>query len=89
MPNLSPSKSWDGPMASRWTEAQKEFAYKVVNDIAEDVDCFESREELRMALNIYADLLWDANVELRDMKDRKLLADYDAVLERIERIKSA
>ncbi len=39
----------------RWTEEQRERAYKISNDISEDEDHRETRAELRMAVAIYAD----------------------------------
>lgn len=34
-----------------------ETAIKIANDIAEGIDCGETREELRECINIYADML--------------------------------
>lgn len=51
-------------LVSRWTRYQQERADQIVNDIAEDIDNGESRIELRRALAIYADLLFDARTEL-------------------------
>lgn len=55
-------------LSSRWTEDQIDRARCIVNDIAEDMDNRESRKELRQALAIYADMLWDANVALSDKR---------------------
>ena len=43
----------------RWTPEQRDQAMGIVNDIAEDIDNGETREELRQALAIYADMLCD------------------------------
>ena len=56
----SPSASCSG-LASRWTPAQIEFANKLVNDIAEEIDNGESRENQRQAIAILADMLYDAH----------------------------
>lgn len=61
-------------MVLRWTPEQREKAHAIVNDIAEDIDNKETRQELRQALAIYADMLCDA---LQQRSDDKLdrLAD--------------
>lgn len=40
----------------RFTDKQAELAAKISNDIAEDIDCGESRETLRMAVSYFADV---------------------------------
>lgn len=59
------SKKTKAPAApkSRFTKAQQELAHKIVNDIAEGIDCKESREDLRMALAYYADLLMNKHIQ--------------------------
>ena len=75
-----PGSDGEEGLASRWCDAAKERAYAIVNDIAEDIDNGESREELRQALAIYADLLWDAHQTRRD----KLMDETLAALQRLE-----
>ena len=58
----------------RWTPEQRERAWAIVNDIAEDIDNGESRAVLRQALAIYADLLCDA-LQARACERTKALVD--------------
>lgn len=43
-------------LVSRFTDKQAELAAKISNDIAEDIDCGESRKSLRMAVAYWADV---------------------------------
>jgi hypothetical protein len=67
-------------MVSRWTPAQQEAAMSIVNDIAEDIDNGETRQELRQALAIYADMLCDA---LQSKADEKMV-ELSKSLDRLE-----
>lgn len=42
-------------MVGRFSDKQAELAEKISNDIAEDIDCGESRRTLRMAVAYFAD----------------------------------
>jgi len=55
-----PQVRCDDGLAARWTKEQREKAWGIVNDIAEDIDNHETRAELRQALAIYADMHHDA-----------------------------
>lgn len=48
-----------GKLSDRWHKTDIERAASIVNDIAEEIDNRETRAELRQALAIYADLLYD------------------------------
>ena len=48
-------------LAARWSDAQIESADKIVNDIAEDIDCGQSRAMHRRAIAILADRLYEAH----------------------------
>lgn len=41
---------------NKFTEKQAELAAKISNDIAEGIDCGESRKTLRMAIAYFADV---------------------------------
>jgi hypothetical protein len=41
-------------LVRRFTDKQAELAAKISNDIAEDIDCGESRKSLRMAVAYFA-----------------------------------
>ena len=43
-------------LVRRFTVKQAEIAAKISNDIAEDIDCGESRKSLRMAVAYFADV---------------------------------
>lgn len=43
-------------LVRRFTAKQAELAAKISNDIAEDIDCGESRRTLRMAVAYFADV---------------------------------
>jgi hypothetical protein len=43
-------------LVRRFSDKQAELAAKISNDIAEDIDCGESRKTLRMAVAYFADL---------------------------------
>lgn len=43
-------------LVRRFTDKQAELAAKISNDIAEDIDCGESRKSLRMAVAYFADV---------------------------------
>lgn len=43
-------------LVRRFTDGQAELAAKISNDIAEDIDCGESRKTLRMAVAYFADV---------------------------------
>jgi hypothetical protein len=43
-------------MVRRFSDKQAELAAKISNDIAEDMDCGESRKTLRMAVSYFADV---------------------------------
>lgn len=87
-PKLGPPKPPANPkplgttLSKRWTESQLERAAKISNDIAEDIDCKESRKVLREAVAIYADLHCDASTELIYLK--KTL-ECERLIKRIER----
>ena len=55
-----PQVRCDDGLAARWTKEQRDKAWGIVNDIAEDIDNHETRAELRQALAIYADMHCDA-----------------------------
>lgn len=55
-----PQVRCDDGLSARWTQDQKDKAWGIVNDIAEDIDNHETRAELRQALAIYADMHHDA-----------------------------
>lgn len=63
----------DGRLCRRWTDDQKHKAWAIVNDIAEDIDGGETRAELRQALSIYADMLYDALQDRACKKTEKLM----------------
>ena len=44
------------PIERRFSDKQAELAVKVSNDIAENIDCGESRKTLRMAVAYFSDL---------------------------------
>ncbi|MEM0966595.1 MAG: hypothetical protein AAGJ81_10650 [Verrucomicrobiota bacterium] len=67
-------------MADRWTEKQKEIAYKVSNDIAEGIDCKESRKTLRMCVAIWADLYCDLNTGKEATASERLLKKLNGFL---------
>jgi hypothetical protein len=70
-------------MVLRWTPEQRERAWAIVNDIAEDIDNGESRAELRQALAIYADHLCDAlqaKADERSVKMMEAIEKLDALL---------
>lgn len=60
-------------LADKWTEEEKEKAESIVNDTAEEIDNGESREELRKALRIYADLLYDAGVRQANERIERIM----------------
>jgi hypothetical protein len=76
----NPKMNRDGPMHKRWSEAQIEKARRIVNDIAEFIDNGHSRHDLRMALAIYADMLWDSNAELQSLKSATLLERLQQII---------
>lgn len=41
-------------MATKFTKKQIELADKIINDVAEDIDCGESKKDLRMAISYLA-----------------------------------
>lgn len=43
-------------LVERFTKKQAELAAKISNDIAEDIDCNETRAQLRMAVAYWADV---------------------------------
>ncbi len=45
-----------GDLVRRFTKKQTEFAAKVSNDISEDINCNESKEELRMVIAYWSDV---------------------------------
>lgn len=53
---MSDATQGSSGLVSRFTDKQAELAMKISNDIAEDIDCGESRKTLRMALSYWADV---------------------------------
>lgn len=78
-------------LASRWTPEQLERAYTISNDIAEDIDNRESREALREAVAVFADLHCDASTELLaikcEVKCEGLIRDIKKLLDKTPRKK--
>lgn len=71
----------------RWTVEQREQACAIVNDIAEDIDNHESRRELRQALAIYADMLYDEQQQKMEKGTAKLLADLKTLANKLNQPK--
>lgn len=71
----------------RWTPEQRERARSIVNDIAEDIDNHESRRELRQALAIYADMLYDALQYIALNKSDELYGNIKKLTDLLEKNK--
>ena len=56
------------------------MARTIVNDIAEDIDNGETREQLREALAIYADFLWDSYQSSQDSLMGKTLVALEKLI---------
>lgn len=72
-----------GPLVKRFTKRQAEFAAKVSNDIAEDMDLGESREELRMVVAYFQDLACVEAVERARLQSMLTAAKYGAEIVKI------
>ena len=68
-------------LAARWTESQRNAAYGIVNDIAEDIDNHNTRAELRQALAIYADMHHDALQKRACERTEKLMEQVNRLAE--------
>ena len=68
-------------LAARWTQSQRDKAWGIVNDIAEDIDNHETRAELRQALAIYADMLCDALQKRACEKTEKMMEAVNKLAE--------
>ena len=55
-------------LVKRFTSAQAELAAKISNDIAEGIDCGESRQKLRMAVAYFADVACVERMRSRDLE---------------------
>lgn len=75
-------------LSDRWTPAQKELAYKVSNDISEDIDCKESRAQLRQCVAVYADLYFDLVTQREATASTELLRELKKICERVEHAKA-
>jgi hypothetical protein len=69
-------------LVTRFSSKQAELAAKISNDIAEDIDCRESRKKLRMSIAYWADVACveaqrraDAESRLRIFRIAKELMD--------------
>lgn len=67
-------------LSERWTAAEKELAYKVRNDIAEGIDCKETRAQLRQCVAVYADLYCDLHTQREATASEKLLNEIKSIL---------
>jgi hypothetical protein len=76
-----PAPSSSDLLAARWSQAQKDKAWGIVNDIAEDIDNHETRAELRQALAIYADMLCDALQKRACEKTEKMMEAVNKLAE--------
>ena len=55
-------------MKRKFTKAQEELALKISNDISEDIDCGETKKQLRMAVKYWADAHCETAIELNCLK---------------------
>ena len=80
-PEARPVVACSDLLAARWTQSQRDKAWGIVNDIAEDIDNHETREELRQALAIYADMLCDALQKRACEKTEKMMEAVNKLAE--------
>jgi hypothetical protein len=77
-PSPAPATATEG-LASRFSKDQSELAQKIANDIHEDIDCGESRKQLRMAVDYWSCVATDE-------ANRKSSEESQAVISALEKL---
>lgn len=54
-------------LVERFSKREQELAAKISNDIAENIDCRETRAKLRMAIAFYADVVEVKSQEISNL----------------------
>lgn len=82
-PNAKATAGCLGRLVLRWKPEQIDEAAGIVNDIAEEIDNGETRKQLRQALAIYADMLYDALQAKAQARDVAVIAELEKINEKL------
>jgi len=68
----------------KYTNKRIELYSGIINDIAEGIDCFNSKEDYRGCISWLADELMHCNNELTALKDSLMFAKFDLMMTAIK-----